>query len=426
MYDAVVVGAGPGGATSAYYLAKAGYKVALIDKSKFPRFKPCGDGISIRTVYDLDFKIPDEVIHQNLYGASLISDRNELFIGRVDRKVGFTSTRNDFDHFLVQKAHDIGVDLFESTNIKNLSKNNGSYTVSSKDQDFQGKFIIGADGANTKIGRLSGLYKQPSPDQNGIAVRTYIEFSESEFNQFVVGKDILELYFFPIPMGYGWVFPLRNAINIGIGGIASEMNPLNEKFRDFYNKLFKIRGMEPKPYQHYQGHPLPPGGFDRTIAKDRILLIGDAAGLIDPFSGEGIHWAVRSGKEASSLIIKAFEGEDPELVARKYERYVDSNITKNLKSALKATYRIHDHLNKFFRVLKYNTQAIYYFVNLADGTDDYISLMRRIYFYRLWILGARAILGKLRFIKPDPEIYKRNMTEYFENRSYLPGSDTHR
>lgn len=321
-FDVIIVGAGPAGCSCAYKLTGKGLKVAIIEKSTFPRDKICGDALSpdiINQLYRIDPKLGDAF--QQLpkkkasHGIRFFSPSNKhLDIKFINSKFegasGYTVKRIDFDNFLYHQVANLeDIKIFLNHTVKALKVNEDNVTLKTDQHSFTAKMVIGADGANSILNkRLTD--NKVERDHYSAGLRQYYEnvngFHKDGYIELHFYKDILP--------GYFWIFPMdNNRANIGIGMLSSEISKrrinLRKKLTDIIQNHpnVKHRFKDAKPLESIKGFGLPMGSKRRPCSGDRFLLLGDAASLIDPFSGEGIGMAIRSGRIAAEHLLKAFK-----------------------------------------------------------------------------------------------------------------------
>jgi menaquinone-9 beta-reductase len=321
MYDAIVAGAGPGGATAAACMADAGLRVLVVDKSAFPRDKICGDALSGKTVdvlkrLDLidDVHAVDQVAS---WGISFGGPKGDVahipFTMATDRPVapGFVCARAIFDDLVVQRARRAGAEIRERTEVAGLLRDGQKVTgvqirSNGRLEDIHAPIVIGADGAYSIVARELGM-AQLDPGHYCAGLRLYMDgvtgFTEDNY---------LELHFVEeaIP-GYFWLFPMANGrANIGIGMLSSVVKDRDVRLKELLNNLlehpqFRDRFKNAERVGPTKGWGLPLGSRPRRMAGDGWMLIGDAASLIDPFSGEGIGNAMVSGEIAARWSVAA-------------------------------------------------------------------------------------------------------------------------
>ncbi len=321
-YDIVIIGGGPSGSIAARLLSGKGFRMALLEKSVFPRDKICGDALSadvVNQLYKIDNNLGEDFIKnvkkQNSSGVTFIApNKKKLEIPFLNparpNSGGFISKRIDFDNFLfnqIKSSRDI--EVHEGINVKEISEKEEYVEVKSEDQVFKCKILLGADGANSIVNKFLSKNKLER-EHHSAGVRQYYE-NVKGFNQ---GKHI-ELHFYKeLLPGYFWIFPLaENKANVGLGILSSTVAEKKINLKTKLKELIetepelRTRFSEAKPLEKVQGFGLPIGSKKRTISGNRYLLLGDAAGLIDPFTGEGIGNAIRSARVAAGHVQNCFQ-----------------------------------------------------------------------------------------------------------------------
>lgn len=317
-YDVVIVGAGPAGSTAAYILSRKGYNILLLDKEHFPRKKLCGGCLTAKTPWLLNrlFNEPEESLIKN----NIIDFKSFRFDVRYKTKVLVSPIsplpfcfvhRQVYDAFLLQKAKEAGAEVWEGekvTDIGETANNTGSELTltTSRGRLIKTKFIVGADGANSTV--RTKLLRQKKI--NGSRWHRNLAYCLEIFLARQGDFKTLEypiLSFGYLRYGYSWVFPNKNRLVVGIGGLKRKNKNLTGKFQKFLSD-YNLGGIDSKKIQ---GYPLPFGNSLSTPGYKNILLVGDAAGLVDPMLGEGIYQAHKSGELAAAAIIEALENQTP-------------------------------------------------------------------------------------------------------------------
>ena len=312
IYDVIIVGAGPGGCSTACFVAQKGYEVILIDKATFPRDKVCGDGLSASSLAVLErlgaleaversnpFRI-DKVMVSAPNGTN-ISARPPSVKGLRD--YGFVMPRKEFDYIFFQFAKRISnVTLVENIKIKELIYDGLNVCgVKSNDETFMGKIIIGADGVHSTIAKKLSL-RNDNPKHRGIAMRAYFDNVEN------LNHEIEIHYEESILPGYAWIFPTgEHTANVGVGILTrfADARAIRDLFYRFLERtsLARIKLKNAHMIDNsLKGCPLPIGSFPSERSYRNVLLVGDAASFVDSLTGEGIYYALRSGEYAAEAI----------------------------------------------------------------------------------------------------------------------------
>lgn len=353
-FDVIIVGAGPGGSGTALHLKDTNLSIALIDKESFPRDKTCGDGVSGKGskilkelgLFDKLFELP----HGPGYGVWMSSPKGVDII--IDSRTmnpnakphGAIVRRYDFDNFLFQNAKSLpNVKTFEKTTVVDLIKEGDQYTgVKMKLENGEiitanAKIIVGADGANSVVANKLGVAFR-DPAHHVTAIRAYYDGVEGM-------REVIEIHFVEdVLPGYFWIFPLEGKkANVGIGMLDKDIRNKKVNLQKVMEKVinehpkFKDRFKNAKMISPIKGWSLPLGSKRRKPYFNGVLLVGDAAGLIDPLTGEGIGNALLSSKLAAQTIKKAFEVND---FTEKTLSFYDELLKKELDPELKTMYRI--------------------------------------------------------------------------------------
>ena len=318
--DVIVVGAGPGGSATAAHLARAGVKTLLLEKTEFPREKVCGDGLTPRAVKELlalDIDLTTQGWIKNK-GLRIIGGGHRLELPWPELSVfpdyGLVRTRADLDQILAQKAVAVGADLRESTSVTGpVMEQDRIVGVTTKnaageERTYRAPIVVAADGNSSRLSLSMGLTKRDDRPL-GVAVRTYFRSPRHEDDWL---ESWLELWdqdrLLP---GYGWVFGVGDGTsNVGLGILNSSPAFANVDYRAL---LMRWAASMPKEWGYVpeemvgpiRGAALPMG-FNRTPHFHRgMLLVGDAGGMVNPFNGEGIAYAMESGRIAAEIIAEA-------------------------------------------------------------------------------------------------------------------------
>ena len=292
-YDAIVVGAGPAGSTAAYRLACAGANVLLLDRAHFPRDKPCGGGVTGRAARLLPLSI-EPVVEHVVAAVDLRLRYGSTFARASGEPLVYMTQRKRLDHFLVQKAVEAGAELREGVKVGDLEVRPSGVSVEGVEADV----LIGADGVNGVTARALGLGGNRVV---GVALEGNLSYANMDRSAYE-GRLALELGV--VPGGYGWVFPKGDHANFGVGGWEVE----GPRLRDHLRRLCEGHGVSFDDLEELRGYRLPLREPRSTMACGRALLVGDAAGLVDPVSGDGMFEGFLSSQYAVEAVLDVLQG----------------------------------------------------------------------------------------------------------------------
>jgi geranylgeranyl reductase family protein len=312
IYDALIVGAGPAGCAAAYDLAKAGKRVLLLDRRTFPRHKACACGLTRKTLKALRYSVDpivERVCHEIVLQQQTDEPKHREVRVRTRNPICAMAVRETFDAFCLTQTLAAGAHLRHIHSIQTIHEmpDHIALTILTDQgpETLTAPILIGADGSNGQTRRLS----QPEAKwyTRGFALEATIPYTDLP-SPLPAGDHPHDLVFdfAPLPGGYGWLFPKGDHINIGVGAFAPEdailrdEEKLKQVTRTLLNHYTQQKlGLTPT---HITGQHLGMGGHNYT-PEGRILLVGDAAGLVDPLTGEGIHSAIVSGQAAAAAIL---------------------------------------------------------------------------------------------------------------------------
>ncbi len=351
MYDIIIVGAGPAGTTAALYAEKMGLKSILVDKSTFPRDKICGDALSgktIRMIRELNLlseisKLKGAQINRITFGSPS-NKQFDLYLNKVNKdqsqKKGFVIPRKIFDNYLFEKAKAVtetreGFKVIEIINNKNIVSGIIGIDKEGKKESLNAPIVLGCDGPFSIVARKLNLYKMDMK-HTSVAIRCYY----SGVNNL---SDQIELHFLKeVKPGYFWIFPAGNGIaNVGIGlsktDAKKEKRTLSQILDTVTNsKFFKQRFKGAKQLEKPIGWNLPVGTKHRNNHGNGFMLLGDAAGLVDPFTGEGIGNAMVSAKYAIQVAKKSKEINNySKRSLSEYDKLLWNELGKELRTSTK-------------------------------------------------------------------------------------------
>jgi geranylgeranyl reductase family protein len=291
-FDCIVVGAGPSGCAAAYELAEAGFRVCLLDRKAFPRPKPCAGALTIKTLHRLRYSVAPVIkwVAKDLE-VSVGLERARTF--HSSHPIAAMTIRHELDAFCLYKTQERGADFRIVQSIDAIKQDNeGVYITFAGGIELKCKYLIGADGANSRVARLGGF----SSPERALALEGTVNMS-SAFTDRQMRFD-----FNCVKNGYGWVFPKGDHLNVGLYTNDPTQTINKADVINYVNNVLGVSSVE-----HLIGYPLGIGGEHLRPAAGRVLLAGDAAGLSERLLGEGIHNAIKSGQIAGRAVISALK-----------------------------------------------------------------------------------------------------------------------
>ncbi|MEO6987621.1 MAG: geranylgeranyl reductase family protein [Aquihabitans sp.] len=320
--DVLVVGGGPAGAATSYWLAKAGHRVVCVEKKRFPRDKTCGDGLTPRAVKQLDdMGLYDALLPYHRYsGLRAVAHGVTIELNWPDHPIypdhGFVIKRRDLDQIVFEHAAAAGAITFEETEavspIVEGGLVNGAVVkdkATGETREIRARYVVVADGANSRFGRALGTARNRTYPQ-GMAIRTYYESPLHDEPWIESCLDVRDRNGNSLP-GYGWIFPVGDGtINVGIGLLSTfrdwrEVNT-SHLMTEWAATAPDYWGIDPdNPVSKPTGGRIPMAGSVSPKVGPTWAVVGDAGGSVNPFNGEGIDYAYETGRMVADLLSEA-------------------------------------------------------------------------------------------------------------------------
>ena len=319
-YDVAIVGAGPAGTTLAREVARRGCSVIVLEKERLPRYKTCGGGVTVRAARLLDFDI-SPVVERVIDSGRFSFKMGQKVDRRYHEPICFMVMRDRFDHLLAEKAREAGVCVADGMRVAGVEANDDGCTIRLPDGSLHARIVVGADGANSIVALSLDLMRDASAD---IALEAEVAVSPETMREWHsrMGVDLGV-----VAGGYGWVFPKEEHLSIGVGGAKDQALSL----KTYYDQYLASLDLGPYEVERFRGHHIPIRKDESPITKGPALLLGDAAGLADPLSREGIYNAIRSAQLAAPVVVRSLRSGSVDLSA--YQRAVDEQMVPDLLAA---------------------------------------------------------------------------------------------
>lgn len=307
MYDVAIVGAGPAGSVLAYRLAAAGLRVALLERARGPRPKPCGGGLDAHFMNQIPEEYRSELlatVAERWVGRFTIRDGRRSTDHRLPYEMGM-STRANLDYFMASKAADRGVDFIEGFKLELISSTGCPWLTSTEGRRVQAAIVVGADGVHSQVAQSFDLGR---PRAVYALTDWAIYPSKKVMDQYVdhAEIDLLPMSLRDLRVGYGWVFPKADHLSVGVGTSHNKAKGLAEATVRYIEER-GLAGWRTERMGHWLAFAKPGARFVRG----NVMVVGDAAGLGDPASGGGIGWAIWSANLAAEAITHCLAGEAP-------------------------------------------------------------------------------------------------------------------
>lgn len=312
-----------------------------------PRYKPCGGGLTakIEGVLDTDFS---PAVEDTIRIASVAYGQERARV-KYEQPLAWMVMRDKFDLLLTQRAAQAGAEVREAEPVTTITFDDYGAGVATRKETLRAKLVVGADGVNGVVRRAAGF---PRHENMAVALEAEMEAPSAAMEEW---RETLHVDFAGVKWGYAWIFPKAEHLSVGVGAFVRP----NQRV-DLRADLARYVAFEPSLHGAKElfsrGHRIPVGGRPGRYHSDRALLVGDAAGVVDPFSGEGIYYAILSGKMAAEEIIRAFQQSNR--LAGPSGEFEFSGYTKRVNAAI----------NSDFRYARWLAEAFYRFPHFAIRT----------------------------------------------------------
>jgi len=294
-FDVAIIGSGPSGASTAFYLAEKGISTVIIEKESLPRYKTCGGGFVYRGRKNMPFDI-SEVIEREFFEVDTYFNTNLHFKSKRNKPVISMIMRDQFDYLIIKKAKELGVTLLENHKLIGLQFKKEHTVLSTSQGPFSAKFVIAADGVLSPTAKLAGWKEDTRKLIPALEYEVTVPAADFERLSKEVRFDMDA-----VPSGYAWSFPKKNHLSLGV--LTTKRRKINLK--EYYAKYLKKLGITTILSESQHGFQIPVAPRSDGFFKNNVFLIGDAAGFADPITAEGISNAILSGKYVAEALIES-------------------------------------------------------------------------------------------------------------------------
>ena len=375
--DIAVIGAGPAGSLAAYECARAGLRTVLLEKRGPMRDKLCGGAVSQRGLAGLDFEIPPELIERECFALRTRYGREGCLVEQPQRMAVLVS-RDRFDDFLVRQAGGAGAEVRYGQPARELSVQADGVRIATPGGVVRARAAVIADGANSRLAELV----RPRWSRRDLAACVAVDIPADAATIDRVCGGALVIDYGITPSGYLWLFPKRDHISAGLGQLCGDGREMKRTF------LAYLRDQGLEAAGPLRGAVIPLKAATDRIVGERLLLAGDAGGFVDAFTGEGIHFAMRSGQLAGRTLAEAAAGGDFSAAALDiYRRRCEEDFLESLHSAKRFTTLMYRFPRLLFRPAVRHAEVVAHYIRSMDQPNGYSSFgwwfARRL--PRLWL-----------------------------------------
>lgn len=381
MYDLIIVGGGPSGASAGRTAGKRGLLTLLIEKEKFPRYKPCGGALSSYGLSCLDFKLPESVIERNISKVR-VHFRGRFVEGMKETDLAVLISRIIFDNFLLEKARETGIEVHTGEKVLDLIEKEDWVEVRTTDNTYLGRFVLISEGSDGTL--KYRVRPRDKKTEYGLGLVSEIpDKDETIRNRF---PGTININFGIAQGGYGWIFPHAGYYSAGIVGTAQYLEHPKKVLLDFLEEN-GLSGDFP-----VRSHIIPKGGIKGKTLSSRLLLSGDAAGFVDAFTGEGISYAIRSGQLAAETVANLVMYSLKLSSLKAYESACRQEFGNYLASSLKLEKIMHRFPEISFKLAVSNREIL-------DKYLDEVVVNRNYKDYIRWLLLNFCLIESVSKIK---------------------------
>ena len=360
-FDVAIIGSGPSGASTAFYLGKKGISTVIIEKETLPRYKTCGGGFVNRGRKNMPFEI-NEVIEREFFAVDSYFNNGKIHYQSTKEKPIITMIMRDaFDNLIVEKAKEFGVTLLENHTLKSIEFTNEKSILQTSQEKISANFVIAADGVLSPTAKMAGWTKET---RKLIPALEYeVEVSEEDFKRLSAN---VRFDIDAVPYGYAWSFPKKNHLSLGV--LTTKKGKINLK--EYYKKYLQTLGIHKIIKEDAHGFQIPIAPRTDGFVKNNVFLIGDAAGFAEPITAEGISNAILSGKYIAEAIIES--NLNKEIAKKLYIEKLNIKLLPELQSGVTLSkFFYHNNTARNFLLKKYGQHFNNLMVDILHGDKPF-------------------------------------------------------
>lgn len=361
-HDIVVIGGGPAGSMTAYRLAKTGVNVLLLDARRFPRDKTCGGGLQVRALDRLPFDW--SAVNRGALNGMTISFRlGNQFTRTYPQPLVYSVLRMEFDELLLRAAERAGATVRENTKVTALMYDAETIAIDTDQGSVRARVVVGADGANG-VSKWALNNRANYYWQTGLSCEVPMDYCDIN----AIDKNLMRVDWGTLPSGYAWIFPKDGFVNVGVG-CPNEMGCLAKAYLARFLDSQKLLRPGAIDKVMFKGHQLPTMTRTTKLSSGSHLLVGDAAGMIEPFTGDGISYGLHGAEIAAEVIAAELDRPRPDF--SEYDRRVRNEIGRDISWSRKllSFYVTFPHL--VHRIFRHSEIAWKPFCKILRGEESF-------------------------------------------------------
>ena len=372
IYDAIVVGTGPAGSVAAFELTRRGWRVLALEKKRHPRYKVCGGGVSVR-LDNLIGRGYHAVVEKTVTRLVMACQGEPSFEIAFDAPIAYMTMRDRFDAYLMDQARQAGCEIREDEPAEGIASLDDFVSVKTPRGEYSARTIIGADGVPSRVAK--NLFPKTA-----IPFGVALESETPSWPGRSWSDDSVLIDIGPVSDGYGWIFPKADHLSCGLATFRRDRQDLRTLYRRFVEDHPLL---PPADDQRPLGHLIPHfPGKSGPLTGRRAILVGDAAGMMDPFLGEGIYYAVRSGRLAADAVSDFLKEGKP---LSSYEASVQKEIHPELHAAFRIARIVYRFPRFIFRRTARHPEFLAAYGKVLQGRLNYQGLWKRAMDPRRWL-----------------------------------------